>query len=331
MIRKSDQATSIPGCPNYRMDRLSIIISWALFAVLLVGTVLPCSAVTFTRATLLFEIDQDLNMPSDIAVSANGRIYVVDGVNHTVRVYASQGRRLFSFGSNGSDDGQLHRPLGIDIDASGKVYVADSGNHRVQVFSADGDFIAKIAIASDTRHPTDPTDVAVDETRKRCYVVDNDNHRIVSIDLTRLSAGRSYGSPGSEKLNFRYPFQIALDAENYLYIVDVINTRVQVLSPEGRFVAYIGGWGVDVGEFFRPKGIAVAPDGRVFVSDSYTGVIQIFDTDGSFVSAVGRSDKPAVKTFKTPTGLWVDHQNRLYVVEMLANKIGVYKLSETGP
>jgi len=33
-----------------------------------------------------------------------------------------------------------------------------------------------------------------------------------------------------------------------------------------------------------------------------------------------------VKKFRTPMGLFVDHNNRLYVVETLANKVGVYQL-----
>ena len=221
--------------------------------------------------------------------------------------------------------------MGIDIDSSGTVYVADTGNHRIQIFSAQGKYIDKITIEAGGRHPADPTDVAVDESRRQCYAVDNDNHRIAVLDLSNKTVSRTYGTPGSGKLNFSYPFQIALDAEYYLYVVDVINTRVQVLNPQGLFVAYIGGWGVDVGEFFRPKGIAVAPDGRVFVSDSYTGVIQIFDADGNFSSAVGRADQTAIQRFKTPAGLWIDARNRLYVVEMLANKVSVYQLKESTP
>lgn len=315
-----------PLCDAWRY--LLAIVTGVLLAI---GSDSPCSAVQFTRATLLFEIHQGLRTPSDVAVSDQGRIYIVDGVNHAVKVFSSSGQKLFSFGSQGNGNGQLQYPLGIDIDHSGTVYIADSGNHRIQMFSAEGEFIDKIIIENDGRHPADPTDVAVDESRNRCYAVDNDNHRIAVLDLTKKAVTQTYGTPGSNKLNFRYPFQIALDAEYYLYVVDVINTRVQVLNPQGLFVAYIGGWGVDVGEFFRPKGIAVAPDGRIFVSDSYTGVIQVFDAGGNFYSAVGRADQSAVQRFKTPAGLWVDTRNRLYVVEMLANKVSVYQLKESAP
>jgi DNA-binding beta-propeller fold protein YncE len=121
---------------------------------------------------------------------------------------------------------------------------------------------------------------------------------------------------------------ITLNKAKYLYIVDVINTRVQVLNPDGLFVAFIGGWGVEKGEFFRPKGVAIDKESRVFVSDSYMGIIQVFDSNGEFHAVVGDPEKGAVKKFVTPTGLFIDNHNRLYVVEMLANKVSVYHIED---
>jgi DNA-binding beta-propeller fold protein YncE len=226
----------------------------------------------------------------------------------------------------GAKNGQLRFPLGIDLDRSGTIYVADAGNHRVQIFSPQGDFIAKIDLPPGKTKPADPTDVAVDEARKRCYVVDNDNHRILSYNLENLKLIETYGAPGSEKRNFNYPFLMALDKDKYLYVVEVINTRVQVLNPEGLFVNFIGGWGVENGEFYRPKGVAFDKQNRLYVSDSYLGVIQVFDTTGSFYAALGDPRTQKVKKFKTPVGLFIDRLNRLYVVEMLANKVSVFRL-----
>ena len=33
-----------------------------------------------------------------------------------------------------------------------------------------------------------------------------------------------------------------------------------------------------------------------------------------------------VKKFRTPTGIFIDGQNRLYVAEMLAKKVSVYQM-----
>lgn len=289
----------------------------------------PAYGVRRTHVKHLFDITGNLNAASDVSVSPDGRIYVVDGVNSRVRVFDRSGRMLFSFGKDGSGSGEFRHPIGIDIDPSGRVYIADSGNHRVQIFDPDGAFVGRIDLPAGKKKPADPTDVAVDNSRNRCYVVDNDNHRILVYDLGERRLIETYGAPGTDKRMFRYPFLMALNEKKYLFIVDVINTRVQILSPDGLFVAFVGDWGVEKGEFFRPKGVAVDKNGRVFVSDSYLGVIQIFDANGNFFSVVGDPEKGGVKKFKTPAGLFVDKDNRLYVVEMLANRVGVYQVQGT--
>jgi len=275
---------------------------------------------------------ENTNNPTDMAINGSGFFVLQDGdgANFYSRAgefhFDRNGNLLSSFGSKGSGNGEFRFPLGIDIDKSGKVYIADSGNHRLQVFSPEGKFIDKINIHSKDKHPADPTDVVVDDTRNRCYIVDNDNHYILVYDLSNRKLIKTYGSPGAGKLAFRYPFLITLDKDKYLYIVDVINTRVQVLNPDGLFVAFIGGWGVEKGEFFRPKGVAIDRNNRVYVSDSYMGVIQIFDSNGEFYAVVGDPAKRAPKKFKTPMGLFIDNNNRLYVVEMLANRVSVYRI-----
>jgi hypothetical protein len=55
------------------------------------------------------------------------------------------------------------------------------------------------------------------------------------------------------------------------------------------------------------------------------GVIQVFETNGEFHSAIGNG-AGKVKKFKTPTGIFIDHNNRLYVVEMFAEKVSVYEI-----
>ena len=297
-----------------------------LLQILLLTLVTPAGAIRLIKIKPLFEITAKLDQPSDVAVSKDGRIYVVNGVNNQIRMFNQNGRFLSAFGTEGSAPGEFRYPLGIDIDPSGRVFVADSGNHRVQIFDFSGRFIAAISIPSKNNHPADPTDVVVDDSRQRCYIVDNDNHYILVYDLATLKLTNTYGSPGTDKGAFRYPFLMTLDKQKKLYIVDVINTRVQVLDPDGKLVAVIGGWGVEKGEFFRPKGVAIDKFGRVYVSDSYMGVIQVFDANGTFYAALGDPINGKVKKFRTPAGLFVDHRNRLYVVEMLANKVSVYQI-----
>jgi len=284
-------------------------------------------AVKINKAKHLFNIQHDFKNPSDVSVSGSGQIYIVDGVNNKIKIFNKNGKYLHSFGTEGSGEGEFRFPLGIDLDSSGNIYVADTGNHRIQIFNPEGIYRAQIKLPA-KRLPSDPTDVAVDETRNRCYVVDNDNHCVLVYRLDTFELLDTFGVSGSEKRAFRYPFLMTVDKKGYIYIVEVINTRVQVLNPEGLFVAFIGGWGVEKGEFFRPKGITVAENNKVYVSDSYLGVVQVFDSIGEFHSVVGESKSGEIKKFKTPVGLFVDNSKRLYVVEMFADRIGVYSLED---
>jgi DNA-binding beta-propeller fold protein YncE len=312
--------------------KLRLSSSAYLFAFLLVPGVLltflaaPAFAIRLINVKPLFELTEEFNKPSDVSVSKSGLIYVLDGVNNKIKVFDSKGKFLFSFGKEGSGRGEFSSPLGIDIDHEGRLYIADSGNHRVQILEAKGGFISEIKVPGDHNHPADPTDVAVDELNHKCYIVDNDNHRVLAYDLSKLKLLKTSGSHGEGKDRFRYPFFIALGKEQNLYVVDVINTRVQVLNSEGLFIAEIGRWGVEKGEFFRPKGVAIDKNNRVYVSDSYMGVIQVFESTGEFYAALGDSATGKVKKFRTPMGLFIDQENRLYVVETLANKVSVFQL-----
>lgn len=295
----------------------------------IVGFLLICAVEVFpvsqTPSTHLYDITHNLRQPSDIAVSHDGKIFVVDGVNQSIKAFNQQGIFIFSFGTAGAEPGQLKTPLGIDIDHNGKIYLADSGNSRVQIFSSKGDFLQEIKITLKGSNTPDPTDVAVNSNGKTMFVVDNENHCILKYDVGDGRLLKILGKPGIERMEFRYPFLISSFKDKYIYVVDVINTRVQELTLDGKFVRFIGDWGVEKGQFFRPKGVAVDLTGKVFVSDSYLGVIQIF-SEGIFHSILVDSQTGEIRRFTTPTGIFIDKNNNLYVTEMFKNKISVFRI-----
>ncbi len=84
------------------------------------------------------------NLPTSIALSARGEIYVTDGYgNSRVHKFSPDGTLLFSWGEPGSGPGQFHLPHGICVDQQGRVYVGDRMNSRIQVFSPTGEFLAQ--------------------------------------------------------------------------------------------------------------------------------------------------------------------------------------------
>lgn len=265
--------------------------------------------------------DEPFNMPSDAAVGRNCDLYVLDGVHNRVVVYDAEGNYKFQFGSSGSGIGQFQFPLGIATGPDGKVYVADSGNHRFQVFSADGIPLEAVKLPADiSNEPPDPADIVVDPNRSRLYVTDNNNHKLHVYDYSNHSFEEVWGSPGQGQRQFRFPFLIDATSKGYVLVVEPINTRIQVLNPNGKFVGFIGAWGIKPGQLFRPKGVAVWGD-TVFVTDSYLGQIQVFEFSGNFLGMLSNKNGAPIQ-FTTPTGITVDMKHRrLYVVELKANRV----------
>lgn len=268
--------------------------------------------------------DKAMKMPSDVAVDRQGRVYVVDSGNQRVLVYTSGGEYLFSFGSKGDGPGELNSPVGISTAPDGRVLVADRGNKRIEIFDRDGKFL-KIIPATVGKMEYTPVDVAVDREGKRIYVTGSAPfHRVFVLDNDgKLLA--NWGKPGNNEGEFRYPATIAVSQdEEEIHIVDVFNSRVQVFDPEGNYLVSVGSWGVTPSHLFRPKGVAVTKDNRVLVSDSYLGVVQMFNSDTRFRGVLGI--KGEIARFDTPAGMAVDGQNRIYIAEVLANKISVFQL-----
>jgi len=328
---KRNNNSKITGL-RQRVNHLLTIASALLVFLLSVCAPRPSShaaSVAVLKAKTLLFIQGDFRQPSDVAAGTNERVYVLDGVNNRVSVHAHGGQPLFSFGTTGSGNGEFNFPLGIGIDDTNRIYVADSGNHRVQLFSPDGSFLSQLSTDTDRdqNKPSDPADVAVNSRLKRCYVTDNDNHRIIIYDLAAMKPLKSEGIMGMEKKEFRFPFLLDIDDSGTVYVVEVINTRVKVLDPDGGYITNIGSFGVEPGRFYRPKGVAIDPAGRVLVSDSYLGVVQVFDSQGRFLSVLG-DEQGAVRKFKAPAGICIDQRRRLSVVEMLADRVQVLQLPD---
>jgi peptidylglycine monooxygenase len=83
------------------------------------------------------------NHPADVAVNANGDIYVADGyANSTVHVFSSTGELKRTWGRPGTGPGEFTTPHAVRTHPDGRVLVCDRENHRLQVFTPEGEFLA---------------------------------------------------------------------------------------------------------------------------------------------------------------------------------------------
>lgn len=99
--------------------------------------------VSLQPVRVIGDVDTDdenvaFNRPNDLEVDAEGRLYVLDSMNHRIQVFDRDGKFIKSIGRRGQGPGEFNMPSSISLDASGNLYVVEAGPGRVQVFAPDG-------------------------------------------------------------------------------------------------------------------------------------------------------------------------------------------------
>lgn len=278
------------------------------------------------KIKLLFSISgnktKSLSLPSDVSVDSDGNIYIVDSGNHRIAVFDYNGESISSISKNGNKPDELSNPVGIDVDEN-NIYVADKDNHRIQIFSKDGTVKNNISLKLKNKFIR-PVDVVFNKDLNLFYITGNNNHKVMAYDYSGKLL-HQWGGEGTNRGEFRYPATISL-YENNVYVVDVLNSRVQIFNAKGELQSIAGEWGVLPGQLFRPKGVALDHKGNIYVSDSYLGVIQVFSNDTRLRYVLSENEAPY--TLTSPAGITIDKNNRLYVCEMLKNKVSVFQLEQ---
>jgi len=184
-------------------------------------------------------------------------------------------------------DRALSKPVDVAVGEDGRAFVADTDRGAVLLMSSTGtvERIFRIGEAGDGKFR--PVGVAVDGDS--LYVANIADHNIVVFNATDGQVATTIGQLGDGNGAFHFPTDVVVTATE-LYVLDMMNCRVQVFSRDGQWQRSFGGPGNRPGFLGRPKRMAVGPDGTIFVADAALQRIHVFDSEGHILTAI--SNRP---------------------------------------
>jgi DNA-binding beta-propeller fold protein YncE len=266
-----------------------------------------------------------IKKPYGIAIH-NGKIYICDTGLGGLEVIDLE-KQSFGF-IYPSGKAQLKLPLNCFIDDESNLYVADGERRQVVILDHTGNYIDVIGDTGTFK----PTDVFVSENK--IWVTDIKNNKVNVYD--RDTREFKYSIPGYKQgeEGFLYnPANIYVTFDK-IYVSDIGDFRVKVYTHEGKFIRSVGSSGSNIGQFSRPKGIAVDLESNLFVVDAGFENVQVFDKKGNVLMYFGGP-------YKGPGDMWlpakimIDYDNmryfQKYVDPGLKLKYLVFVTNQYGP
>ncbi|MBV6452194.1 MAG: Virginiamycin B lyase [Anaerolineales bacterium] len=151
-----------------------------------------------------------------------------------------------------------------------------------------------------------------------------------------LAADQIFGSENYPPLGLNAPHSITAGRNDDLYIADSNNHRILHIASDGSLLNTWGSFGdlstgeAPIGSFFEPWGVAVGPDGSVYVTDTWNHRVQKFTPDGRSIKMWGEFGQPSPETpnseyfFWGPRGIAVDSDGRVFVADTGNKRVLVY-------
>ncbi|MDH3973070.1 MAG: cytochrome c3 family protein [Deltaproteobacteria bacterium] len=297
------------------------LFSKTLYTFLFLSLLWPSASIAapFVAEPLL-SIKGNFNQPSDIAISEEGKIYVLDGVKGRIKVFSNKGKQLTTIKGEKS----FKLPMAMAIEGK-YLYLADTLNHRIAIFNTNGSHIKNIVLTSDHDSPTPPEPTGIAVSKGDIFWSDRANHRICITEIASGKRIKCFGKKGEGEEEFHFPFMLAFDKDDYLHVVDVLNGRIKYFNARGNYFGDISSFGTSEGTLYRPNGISIEDD-NIFISDAYSGKISVFK--GGLFSGYIKDKSGKALIFNTPVGIKIQG-NRLYVAQMGSNSIEVLSISES--
>jgi DNA-binding beta-propeller fold protein YncE len=215
---------------------------------------------------------------------------------------------------------ELTSPLGIATTADGsRIYVTQTGGtQETLVLDGTGNKLGVLKPPDTISAHATQMYVAVDPRSGEVYATDRAAGQVYVYgpqgDFEKVFA------PNPAISGFQ-PMAIHVDASRNVFIADASGAfqRIHQFDPTGRLIRDFGAQG----DIAFANGIATDKAGNVYVTSSNQGRLLFYGPTGDRLGLIDRG--PTHAGLGLPRGLAIDDQDRVYVVDSVAQSVQVYK------
>lgn len=262
-------------------------------------------------------IEAQLNRPHEIRFDAQGNLFIADMSNHAIRrvdvatglisTVAGQGEAGFSGDGGPATAAHLKQPHSIQFGPEGDLYIADVGNHRVRVISLATGAIRTLAGNGETGSTPDGA-------------------RFQEVPL--------FG-PRSLDFDAKGDLWLVLRNANQIFRLDLKAGTLHHIAGVGGEQGVSGDGGdARLAQLSGPKGIAIAPNGAVFIADTESHTIRKIDPSTGIIERVvgtgeafdGADGNPLACGLARPHGVFVEADGSVLIGDSENHKIRVLRL-----
>ena len=265
--------------------------------------------------------NEQLKYPYLMAKGSNNEVIVRNDSTDQLVIFDEQLQYSHVIGGRGNGNGKFQNITGIAVDSEGYLYVADSELNYIQKFTMSGQFVSQFGSEGTAEGQFNSPCGLVLSQSELLFVCEFNNHRIQVFRDEQFSY--TFGQYGKEPGYFDCPRDLTLNSnEDQLFITDANNDRVQVFTPNGRFLRIFGNFTDIPFRLQYPVGIYYTPDNHLLIS-SHCKHVLVFKEDGRFVSAI-EGTYQGKKRFRYPCGVIMMNNGQIVIIDQSNNKLVVF-------
>jgi outer membrane protein assembly factor BamB len=257
----------------------------------------------FRKFILGSDVPLTIGKPYGVTIY-KGKIYVSDAVKRGFNVIDLNKNKFSDFIPDGK--GALKAPLNCAFDERGYLFVADADRKQIVVFDEKGDYYTSFGEKENFK----PTDVVIADGK--VWVCNLAGHQInvYSKDSTYTML-RQFPNTNKDSTGYLFSPTNLFVTKDMIYVTDFGDFKIKRYNHAGDLIDTIGTYGESVGQFARPKGIAVDRESNMYAVDAGFENVQIFNKDGKLLMFFGGS-------YKGPGDMWlpakvaIDYDNLSY-------------------